>query len=418
VLSLSDGTALELWENTHIGFEEFDGTSQTGVSRVHLKFWWGRMMSSFSTTHLMPGSLFTIQTPNALVDVKFPGSKTELMYDQSAKTTTVISHQGDVGVKNLFTGEITPIRQGTSGVVSERGIQSFVQALQISDETSKSSGKYPQSSPDATQRATAIIAALGGDVYVTIQGSAPVAAATGMILQAGDTIQTQAGARIVLRLAEGSELRLGQNTKIDIAALARRPKTQARKSRIKLLYGRIRAFLSPGYQKEDSAFTVETPNAVAGVKFSTPIVDVSFDPRTLTTIVNAYTVDVNLTNILTQEIRRIPRGSQGIIQGKVFRILPIPPETHVIARQEGLALEEDTALGVQTQTLGPPQSQSFSDILLRGRDSITSSTGSTVPGFGTGGERVGESPIPVARPERPGMPERQPHHITIILTDD
>ena len=93
------------------------------------------------------------------------------------------------------------------------------------------------------QQPTATITSLSGTVRVSIQGKEPVAATVGTVLQSGDIIETSAGAQVVLRLSEGSELRLGQHTKIDIAALTQRPKTNARKSRLKLWYGRLRAFL-------------------------------------------------------------------------------------------------------------------------------------------------------------------------------
>jgi hypothetical protein len=69
-------------------------------------------------------------------------------------------------------------------------------------------------------------------------------------------------------------IQLSQNTKIDLALLLQSPETGARQSRLKLLYGKIKLFLSPGHQKEGSAFVTETPNAQIGVKFSQPNVEV------------------------------------------------------------------------------------------------------------------------------------------------
>jgi hypothetical protein len=170
------------------------------------------------------------------------------------------------------------------------------------------------------QQPTATINSVSGGVLVSIQGKQPVAATVGAVLQSGDTIQTQAGAQVVLKLSEGSELRLGQRTKLDLAALLQQPQTGARTSRIKLAYGTIRASLSAGHQKEGSSFTMETPNAVAGVKFSHPEFEVSYDPETATTIIIAYTVEVIVTNLLTNEVKTIPPGSQAIIRGRLFEV--------------------------------------------------------------------------------------------------
>lgn len=175
-------------------------------------------------------------------------------------------------------------------------------------------------STSTAQQPTATISTLKGTVTISLQGKAPVNATEGIVLQQGDIIETQAGAEVVLILSEGSELRLGQNTKIDIAALSQRSQTKARTSKIKLLYGRIRAFLSPGHQKEGSSFTVETPNALAGVKFSRPVIDVSYDPSTETSLFKAYTVALEITNRMTREFRQVPRESQAIVREEMIII--------------------------------------------------------------------------------------------------
>ena len=66
------------------------------------------------------------------------------------------------------------------------------------------------------QQPTATIKTLSGDVLVSSQ-----AATVRTVLQAGDTIQTQAGASVVLELSDGSELHLGEKTRITVADLAR-----------------------------------------------------------------------------------------------------------------------------------------------------------------------------------------------------
>ena len=78
------------------------------------------------------------------------------------------------------------------------------------------------------QQPTATIKALNGNVLVSGQ-----TAKTGAVLHTGDTLQTQAGASVVLTLSDGSEIQLGEKTQINIADLAQTA-TGARVSSIKL----------------------------------------------------------------------------------------------------------------------------------------------------------------------------------------
>ena len=165
------------------------------------------------------------------------------------------------------------------------------------------------------QQPTATISALSGDVLVPGQ-----TATVGTALQAGDTVQTQAGASAVLALSDGSEIQLGENTQINIDDLSQTG-TGARASSIKLLAGWLRALLSPGHQQEGSSFTIETPNAQLGVKFSQPDIEVSYDPATQETIGIAHTVALMAKNLLTDEAMLVPVGSSVIIVGTTIKIV-------------------------------------------------------------------------------------------------
>ena len=184
------------------------------------------------------------------------------------------------------------------------------------------------------QQPTATIQSFSGEVVVSLQGQEPVAAAEGTVLQTGDVIETKAGAEVVLLLSEGSEIRLGQQTNIDIAVLIERPRTKARKSLIKMLHGRLRAFLSPGHQEEGSSFEVETPNTLAGVKFSQPDIEVIYDPETKTTIVIAHTVSMTVKNLLTKERKTMAQGHQAIVQDEFLWVTPFPPGADEIPPEE------------------------------------------------------------------------------------
>ncbi len=165
----------------------------------------------------------------------------------------------------------------------------------------------------SAEQPSAAVSSLTGNVSVAIQGTEMATATVGTMLRAGDVIQTGTGANVVLVLSDGSELELGQNTRLDITILSQNPSTKARKSRLKLLWGKVRSVLSPGHQEEGSAFSVETPNALAGVKFSQPVIEVAYDPVTDTTTIDAHTVDVVVTNLKTMRSKLIQRGTRGIV---------------------------------------------------------------------------------------------------------
>jgi hypothetical protein len=157
------------------------------------------------------------------------------------------------------------------------------------------------------QQPTATISALSGTVLVNGQETGK-----GKVLSAGDVIETQAGASVVLELSDGSLLELGENTKVNIAELSQTA-TGVRVSWVKLMWGRIQAKLSPEHQQTGSSFDIETPNALVGVKFSQPDVKVSYDPAKQETVALALTVALAVKNLITDEEKIIPIGSIAII---------------------------------------------------------------------------------------------------------
>ena len=100
------------------------------------------------------------------------------------------------------------------------------------------------------QQPTATMSAVSGTVLVNGQQQAQ-----GTVLNAGDVIETQAGASVVLALSDGSVLEVGEKTQVDLAELSQTA-TRARVSRIKLMWGWMRAKLSPGHQNAGSSFHV------------------------------------------------------------------------------------------------------------------------------------------------------------------
>ncbi len=180
----------------------------------------------------------------------------------------------------------------------------------------------------AAQQPTVTIVSLTGQTMVFFQGGAPIPASVDTVLRAEDAIRTHAGATVVLKLSDGSELIVGENTNLHISVLTEDFRTGARTSRLKLLWGKVRALIAPGHQAEGSSFGVDTPNTLVGMKFSQPDSEVVYDPGTSTTSVIPHKFDVVVTNRVTNESVRIPEGYIGIIKDrgiqKVARTIPFP----------------------------------------------------------------------------------------------
>jgi hypothetical protein len=165
------------------------------------------------------------------------------------------------------------------------------------------------------QQPTVILSAVSGSVLVNGQTEGE-----GALLQAGDTIETAEGSSVVLQFSDGSSLEIGENTKLALDELSQTA-ANARISQIKLIWGWIRGKLSPGHQEEGSSFDIETPNALIGVKFSQPDIEVSYNPSTQETIGIAHTVELIAKNLLTDEELLVPVGSTVIVVGTTIKIV-------------------------------------------------------------------------------------------------
>jgi ferric-dicitrate binding protein FerR (iron transport regulator) len=196
-------------------------------------------------------------------------------------------------------------------------------------------------SPAFAQSATATIVSLKGTVSVMLQGENELPASVDTVLSQGDSIQTEEGAMVVLKLSDDSTLQLGANTHLEIAVLLQDTQTQARTSRIKLLWGKMRAFLSPGHQKADSSFTVEPPNALVGVKFSHPYVETGYNPKTGKSRIAAHTVKVAVTNTETGESEEIEEGYEVVIEETIIEVSEMLEDTVTIFDDLLPLMEED-----------------------------------------------------------------------------
>lgn len=201
------------------------------------------------------------------------------------------------------------------------------------------------------QQPTATLSTLTGTVLVNGQS-----VAQGAVLQAGDVIETQNGASVVLELSDGSQLELSENTRLDLTQLSQ-TSDGARVSKIKLAWGWVRAKLSPGHQDEGSTFDVETPNALVGVKFSQPWFDVGYmrptgDAQAGETRAIARTVPLTAINLLTNETILVPVGSTVIISALGIQIIAGIVEAGAVAEKMGTGTKIALGAGAALATGG------------------------------------------------------------------
>jgi len=130
VLQFSDGTDAELGENTNITMLELTEVPETGARKSRLKLWWGAIRTAIAPDHQKEGSSFDVETPNALVGVKFSQPDSEFIYDPNTEETIAIAHRFDLVLTSLLTGETVLILQGSSGIVNKDGIKKVNQIIE------------------------------------------------------------------------------------------------------------------------------------------------------------------------------------------------------------------------------------------------------------------------------------------------
>jgi outer membrane protein OmpA-like peptidoglycan-associated protein len=182
---------------------------------------------------------------------------------------------------------------------------------------------------------TATIVDIKGTVVIYTSEQFSVAR-VGMVLQAGDELITQDDAEAILEFSDGSRLTIAEHADIKLDTLLKDEQTGARVSRLKLWWGKVRSVVAPGHQAPGSEFTVQTPNALAGVKFSEPDSEMQFNPSNWRTQVHAYKFDLELTNLSTGVTATILEGQTGVVEGDLLLI----PEQTVYFSQGGAVLDE------------------------------------------------------------------------------
>jgi hypothetical protein len=120
--------------------------------------------------------------------------------------------------------------------------------------------------------AAAQITGLRGSATLVHSG-VRAAVVSGMVLSTGDTITTQAGARVKLRFADGSEVRLGENATLRIEAVTFDAAAGTRNILLRLPIGLLRAAATKLTKSTGSSFEIHTGVGYSAVRGTQWIVD-------------------------------------------------------------------------------------------------------------------------------------------------
>ncbi len=127
---------------------------------------------------------------------------------------------------------------------------------------------------------TAAVSALEGKATRARTNAQPSQLAVGNAVGQGDTIATEADARLELKFSDGSALRVGPGAKMQLSEAHFGGGPAKRKMTAKLFFGNLWAKVTSVIQG-DQKFAIETENAVAGVRGTTFRVDARTDKSVL-----------------------------------------------------------------------------------------------------------------------------------------
>jgi hypothetical protein len=117
---------------------------------------------------------------------------------------------------------------------------------------------------------TAAVTTLTGKAVVIRVGTTQrVKLAAGVLLASGDRVTTGTGARLELKLPDGSYLRFDERTTFKLVSMTGSPKNQTRNIRVAMVVGKTWARVAKLFGKKRGGFDISTKTAVAGVRGTT-----------------------------------------------------------------------------------------------------------------------------------------------------
>jgi hypothetical protein len=162
----------------------------------------------------------------------------------------------------------------------------------------------------AAEGRTAQVSFLEGRAQRSRGHGAHVDLRVGLAVSQGDTIETQDATRLEIRFGDGSILRLGPKSRVQLAEAHFGGGAARRKLTARLFLGRLWAKVTTAIQGEQK-FQVETENAVAGVRGTTFRVDANADKSVLVRVYDGSVAVAKRTPLYADKRRPARREVPG-----------------------------------------------------------------------------------------------------------
>ena len=118
--------------------------------------------------------------------------------------------------------------------------------------------------PAALGQPAAVVEGVQMPAWIEREGKAPAPVAPGMELRSGDRLRTGPGARLLLKLAEGSLVKLGENARLQLTELA--PSKDVFKAALGVLEGAFRFTTDLVVKKRRRDINIHVSQVTAGIR--------------------------------------------------------------------------------------------------------------------------------------------------------
>jgi len=116
----------------------------------------------------------------------------------------------------------------------------------------------------ALAQPAAVVEGVQMPVWLEREGKAPIPVAPGMELKSGDRLRTGAGSRLLVKLSEGSVVKLGENAQLQIAELL--PSEETFKAALGVLEGAFRFTTELVAKKRRRDININVSQVTAGIR--------------------------------------------------------------------------------------------------------------------------------------------------------
>ena len=146
VLRLSDGSVIQLGENTRINIDDLSRTP-SGGRRSAFTAIVGWIRATLSPEHQRADSSFRVDTPNAQIGARFSQPDFAVYVSPDQEETWAMAHTIELEVTNRLSGEAVIVPVGSSAIVKGMLIQVFPRILDPVSGPDSGSGSEEQQPP-------------------------------------------------------------------------------------------------------------------------------------------------------------------------------------------------------------------------------------------------------------------------------